>query len=238
MTIFPGAKIRFAKGQREFSIGAIARNKHGERFALCIPNSPRPGPLPAVLLSSNGSKIGHLSEDPSIDIEPMPLYAIISRVILRDDIDTATGRNVLWPRAATSTEELLGEKVFKVNDQECKGEIVGTFGMVSIAANNTFTKYCDAVEIRFDADDAVRAGDSGLLIISTNGSAVGLMSAGDGGTCFVAPLRPYLEKHGLELWAPHDAQWSDLTLATDKFEKTVIDDATNFDLGPIPNEGL
>jgi hypothetical protein len=83
-----------------------------------------------------------------------------------------------------------------------EGAGVGYGGSITlILGDREETVYRDVLEISFDEErrEAVASGEAGSLILNEHGAALGLMIAGDSRACYVAPLLPFLEDHGLRI---------------------------------------
>ena len=205
LALAPSHKLVTHTGRAFFRLGMLVQDTTGRWLGLTARHIMECEPEEGVYDASTSTLVGsRLATEPAV-----ARHRAFSETIGAFIIDTSSASinladpltldmNVAQPRQA------IGRPVFKIESNGLRVEAiaVGYGGSITlIRPDGEEAVYHGVLEISFDEHrrHAVAAGEGGSLVLDEHGAALGLMIAGDGEACCVAPLLPFLEDHGFRV---------------------------------------
>lgn len=188
-----------------------------------VPNH-KPPPVSVVGVNrSNGmfsiTARHRIEQLPGNELEELASQQLISHVRLGSDQAKAVqGTPAARPRDALSADRVLGLSVKRItkDGRELPGRVTALRGVVELIDVDRQRRACTGlIEVEFDQflppplegkaahgrapTPTLQSDDAGALVISWDGSAIGIIVGGSKRRAFVAPLKPFIDYHKLTI---------------------------------------
>jgi hypothetical protein len=193
-------------------VGAFVVDNDGKYFGLTARHILQADASAAVHEVDSRKAVGERFDLPmNADLSRRPFYETIGIFRIADQITNLRMRtSYVWVRGVCAHEAVVGQKVHKVEMSPAMpcGEVKAVGGAIRFndPISGESTIFRDSVEVRFDDEVAnpVGPGEAGSLVLDEQDNALGLITGGTRERCFVAPLWPFLQRHGFELTKSHE----------------------------------